>query len=85
MPMFAAALQRTLQNKSGSHAILERERAQFNQWLRARLWILGTIAASAPFVGLFGTVVGIMQSFRTSPTPAGGGFAVVSRGLSEAL
>ena len=85
MPMFAVALQRTLQNRQGAEVALERERQQFNQWLRQRLWMLGTIAAAAPFVGLFGTVVGIMQSFRDIAETGGGGFAVVSRGLSEAL
>jgi biopolymer transport protein ExbB len=48
-------------------AAVHRERQRVNQDLRARLWILGTIGATAPFVGLFGTVIGIidaMQSFK---------------------
>src|SRR5882724_8202135 len=43
-------------------AAVHRERQRVNQDLRIRLWILGTIGAIAPFVGLFGTVVGIMQA-----------------------
>ena len=39
---------------------VHRERLRVNQDLRARLWMLGTIGATAPFVGLFGTVVGII-------------------------
>src|SRR5258706_16349555 len=39
---------------------VHRERLRVNQDLRARLWMLGTVGAPAPFVGLFGTVVGII-------------------------
>jgi biopolymer transport protein ExbB len=39
---------------------VHRERLRVNQDLRSRLWMLGTIGATAPFVGLFGTVVGII-------------------------
>lgn len=83
--MFGAALGRYMQHRAGVETALERERAILNQWLRHRMWMLGTIAASAPFIGLFGTVIGIMQSFRDIAETGGGGFAVVSRGLSEAL
>lgn len=41
---------------------VHRERVRVNQDLRARLWMLGTVGATAPFVGLFGTVVGIMTA-----------------------
>jgi biopolymer transport protein ExbB len=64
---------------------VERERAQLGLRLRARLWLLGTIGAVAPFVGLFGTVVGIMRAFKDMAAHPGGGFAIVSSGISEAL
>ncbi len=83
--LFTEALGRVAQNRSGIRETIERQRAQFNQSLRQGLWMLGTIAAAAPFIGLFGTVVGIMQSFKDIADTGGGGFAVVSRGLSEAL
>src|SRR5580765_551462 len=41
---------------------VHRERLRVNQDLRARLWMLATIGATAPFVGLFGTVLGIMAA-----------------------
>src|SRR5688572_15314576 len=41
---------------------VHRERQRVNADLRSRLWILGTIGATAPFVGLFGTVLGIMKA-----------------------
>ena len=41
---------------------VHRERMRVNQDLKSRLWMLGTVGATAPFVGLFGTVVGIMTA-----------------------
>jgi biopolymer transport protein ExbB len=49
------------------------------------LWILGTIGASAPFIGLFGTVLGIMRAFHSMALAGTGGFGVVAGGISEAL
>jgi biopolymer transport protein ExbB len=66
-------------------AAVERQRQQLNLRLRARLWILGTIGATAPFIGLFGTVVGIMIAFQSMAKEGQGGFTVVAAGISEAL
>lgn len=66
-------------------AAVDRERAQAGLKMRTRLWLLGTIGAVAPFVGLFGTVVGIMRAFKDMAAQPGGGFAIVSAGISEAL
>jgi biopolymer transport protein ExbB len=66
-------------------AAVERERQQVNLKLRRNLWVLGTVGATAPFVGLFGTVVGIMHAFRQMAATGQGGFAVVAAGISEAL
>lgn len=52
---------------------------------QARLWLLGSIASIAPFVGLLGTVLGVMRAFEDINTQGSGGFAVVSGGISEAL
>jgi biopolymer transport protein ExbB/TolQ len=52
---------------------------------RVRLWILATIGATSPFIGLFGTVLGIMDAFRRISEAGTGGFQVVSGGISEAL
>ena len=52
--------------------------------LKENLGVLATIGATAPFVGLFGTVVGIINAFSKMAT-SGGGIAVVSAGISEAL
>lgn len=64
---------------------VERERVSVNQELKSGLWVLGTIASAAPFIGLFGTVVGILQSFNQMAKSGTGGFTVVAGGISEAL
>jgi biopolymer transport protein ExbB/TolQ len=55
------------------------------QSLKKHLWILGTVASSAPFIGLLGTVVGIIKAFENMAIEGTGGFAVVAAGISEAL
>lgn len=55
------------------------------QKLRKHLWILGTVASSAPFIGLLGTVIGIIKSFESMAIVGTGGFTVVAAGISEAL
>ncbi len=52
---------------------------------KTRMWILATIGATSPFIGLFGTVLGIMDAFRRISEAGSGGFQVVSGGISEAL
>jgi biopolymer transport protein ExbB/biopolymer transport protein TolQ len=52
--------------------------------LKENLGVLATIGATAPFVGLFGTVIGIMHAF-TGMATSGGGIASVSKGIAEAL
>ena len=64
---------------------VERRRQLLNQDLRRYLWILGTVASAAPFIGLFGTVVGILRSFGDMARTGSGGFTVVASGISEAL
>ncbi|PIP91765.1 MAG: flagellar motor protein MotA [Bdellovibrionales bacterium CG12_big_fil_rev_8_21_14_0_65_38_15] len=69
------------QSKAGVERRLEESRLG----MRRFLWILGTIGSSAPFIGLFGTVVGIIKSFESIARTGKSGFAVVAAGLSEAL
>lgn len=62
-----------------------RERVRVQADLRNRLWMLGTIGATAPFVGLFGTVVGIvlgLDKFQADDTVT---FGMVSGPVSSAL
>ncbi len=63
----------------------ERRRLDEVKRLKSNIWLLGTVAASAPFIGLLGTVIGIIKSFHQMATMGTGGFAVVAAGISEAL
>jgi biopolymer transport protein ExbB/TolQ len=64
---------------------LNRRISETNAELKKGLWVLGTIGSSAPFVGLFGTVMGIMESFKSIGSSGKSGFSIVAAGISEAL
>jgi biopolymer transport protein ExbB/biopolymer transport protein TolQ len=53
--------------------------------LKRGLAFLATIGSTAPFIGLFGTVVGIINAFRSIAATGSGGMSVVSGGIAEAL
>jgi biopolymer transport protein ExbB/biopolymer transport protein TolQ len=53
--------------------------------MRRGLGALATIGSTAPFIGLFGTVVGIINAFRGIAATGSGGMAAVSGGIAEAL
>jgi biopolymer transport protein ExbB len=82
--LYRAALDRATRPERVPDAV-DRARREVVQALRAPLWILGTLGAVMPFVGLFGTVWGILHSFRSMAAAGTGGFAVVASGISEAL
>ena len=54
-------------------------------FIENRLNILATISSAAPFVGLFGTVLGIINSFQSIGTTGVTSLAAVAPGISEAL
>jgi biopolymer transport protein ExbB/biopolymer transport protein TolQ len=49
------------------------------------LGLLATVGSTAPFVGLFGTVVGIVNAFQQMAISGQGGLGTVSAGIAEAL
>jgi len=65
-------------------AMWRQRQVEVLRW-ETRLSWLGTIGAVAPFVGLFGTVLGIIEAFRALAGNLSGGPAVVAAGISEAL
>lgn len=63
----------------------ERAATIFTQELKRGLNTLATIATSAPFIGLFGTIAGIINAFRGMALTGSGGIGAVAGGISEAL
>ena len=63
------------------------QRASFVELARLKrgIGILATVGSTAPFVGLFGTVVGIINAFKSIGASGGGGINVVAGGIAEAL
>lgn len=72
----------------GEHAMKEYAEASLiaeRRSLEKRLVILSTLGNNTPFIGLLGTVLGIMKAFRDLAEMGDSGPAVVMRGISEAL
>lgn len=68
-----------------SKRALDRAEAIVHAELKRGLSGLATIGATAPFVGLFGTVVGIINAFKGIATQKATGLGAVAGGISEAL
>jgi biopolymer transport protein ExbB/TolQ len=63
----------------------ERASNIFTQELKRGTNTLATIATSSPFIGLFGTIFGIINAFRGMAVTGSGGIGAVSQGIAEAL
>jgi biopolymer transport protein ExbB len=68
-----------------SKRALERAEAIVHAELKRGISSLATIGSTAPFVGLFGTVVGIINAFKGISTEKSTGLGAVAGGISEAL
>jgi biopolymer transport protein ExbB/biopolymer transport protein TolQ len=64
---------------------LERQAQREQQNLKRGLNLLATVGSTAPFVGLLGTVVGIINAFQSMAATGSGGLGTVSAGIAEAL
>lgn len=62
-----------------------RQREKIGEELRRGMPVLASIGSTAPFVGLLGTVLGIINAFKGIAASGGGGLAAVSSGIAEAL
>ncbi len=68
-----------------SKRALERSEAIVHAKLKRGLGGLATIGSTSPFIGLFGTVVGILNAFQQIATQKTSGIGAVAGGISEAL
>jgi biopolymer transport protein ExbB len=69
---------------SGKRAI-DREALMTSAEMKKGLGNLATISTTAPFIGLFGTVIGIIGAFQGMALSGSGGLGAVSAGIAEAL
>ena len=64
---------------------IERQSLILLSELKKGMAILGTVGATAPFVGLLGTTMGVVTSFTGMALTGSGGLAAISAGIAEAL
>ena len=88
----SAGIREFLSGRSGGNDVVESARKSIERAiqtetldLRRGLAALATVANTAPFVGLFGTVFGIINSFKSMAANESGGLTAVAGGISEAL
>ncbi|MCX8072561.1 MAG: MotA/TolQ/ExbB proton channel family protein [Candidatus Binatia bacterium] len=84
-PLFRAAIAAAEARTDDSWRLLQNRHSATVRNLKRHLWLIGTIGSLAPFIGLFGTVLGIVRAFENMAATGSGGFAVVAAGISEAL
>lgn len=87
----SALILRLVQERNRPQAELEKIADSVIDWevtkLQRRLTILGTLGSITPFIGLFGTVIGVMHAFKdlAANTATSAGASVVAAGIAEAL
>jgi len=79
-----AGLEQVEHGKEAVSEAMEAERIRVSLLMGRGLNFLGTLGANAPFIGLFGTVLGIIHAFKDLALEGGGGPSVMA-GIAEAL
>jgi biopolymer transport protein ExbB len=83
--IYKAILSQPDMDDSLRNRVVHQKLASAVRGLRRNVWLVGTIGSLAPFIGLLGTVIGIVRAFEDMAATGSGGFAVVAAGISEAL
>jgi biopolymer transport protein ExbB len=85
MTVVAAGLEEVERGTDAVSEAMVGQKARERMRLERNLAFLGTLGNNAPFIGLFGTVLGIIKAFHDLAGNQAGGVAVVMAGISEAL
>lgn len=85
LAVIAKAVYKAPNSREEKERLLHRCIQSLVQKLEMRVSVLGTVASVAPFVGLLGTVIGIIRAFRAVASTSAGGASAVALGISEAL
>jgi biopolymer transport protein ExbB len=83
--LIQAGMKHSAQPAEALSALLNEEAKGLRWEAEHRLAALGTIANIAPFIGLFGTVIGVIRAFQSIAIQASAGPSVVAAGIAEAL
>ncbi|MCX5755687.1 MAG: MotA/TolQ/ExbB proton channel family protein [Gemmatimonadetes bacterium] len=75
----------TVSDINSAERAIEREMLMTIVLIKRGLGILATTGSTAPFVGLLGTTMGIVNAFTGMATSGGGGLGAISAGIAEAL
>src|SRR6266480_626319 len=84
-PLLRDRSQVTVADINSSERAVERQMLILLSELKRGLGVLATVGATAPFVGLLGTVMGIVNAFTGMAASGSGGLAAISAGIAEAL
>lgn len=83
--LISEGLQHRAKPSATLSALLDEEIKGLRWEAEHRLAVLGTVANVAPFIGLFGTVIGVIRAFQAIALKASAGPSVVAGGIAEAL
>jgi biopolymer transport protein ExbB/biopolymer transport protein TolQ len=84
-PLLRDRSQVTVADINAAERAVERQTLILLSELKRGLGILATVGATAPFVGLLGTTMGIVNAFTGMAASGSGGLAAISAGIAEAL
>jgi len=82
---FAVIIERTIMIKKIEREMFKYDPLDLKLQLEKRLVVLATLGNNAPFIGLLGTVLGVLESFHALANSSEFGVKVVMGGISEAL
>jgi len=80
-----AGIKNMEEGKQKAESAMQRTMNEETERMQKYLGVLGSIGNVSPFIGLFGTVIGIIRAFHDLAATSGGGPSVVANGIAEAL